>query len=231
WGKNPHIDQFGEFVDVDTECDGKPCNYPEEIVPYSSEELSGPFCVPTDNDQVICNYLPQNATLVSESEFDRIFPGSSYSIPEPPQPAKLLASSKGSIPQPSQTSQVFSASKGSVPQPSQTSQLFSVSKRSIPKPSQASRPHLASNGTLPKHAEPPSKLEKRSRFEKDLDDILWVWPSDTRINYRIAFEDKLKYQENDMRSAVYNGFGHWKERCGYQAERFLGNWNDIDYQP
>ncbi|KAK5799790.1 hypothetical protein F5H01DRAFT_398729 [Linnemannia elongata] len=33
-----------------------------------------------------------------------------------------------------------------------------------------------------------------------------------------------------MRSAVYDGFGHWKERCGYQAERFLGNWFDIDYQ-
>src|ERR1700743_3850916 len=64
-GKNPHIDQFGELVDVDTECNGKPCNYPEEIVSYSSEELNEPFCIPIGNDQFSCNHLPEDATLVS----------------------------------------------------------------------------------------------------------------------------------------------------------------------
>ncbi|KAF9539253.1 hypothetical protein EC957_005601 [Mortierella hygrophila] len=212
WGKNPHIDQFGEFVDVDTECNGKPCNYPEEIVPYSSEELSGPFCVPADNDQVICNYLPQNATLVSESEFDRIFPGSSYSIPDSPQPPKLLASSngsgpepsqvsqvsstsKGSVPRPSQTSQVSSASKRSVPQASQTSQLFSVSKRSIPKPSQASHPCLASNETLPKHAEPLNALKT----------------------------EKLK-----VTAAVSNAIQYWENQCGVPGIEFFQHWSYLD---
>ncbi|KAG0306383.1 hypothetical protein BGZ97_000766 [Linnemannia gamsii] len=74
--KTAYINRFGEFVDLDTECSGRPCNYPKEIVPFTSEELSGPICVPTTNDQVICDSLPSNATLVSESEFDRIFPES-----------------------------------------------------------------------------------------------------------------------------------------------------------
>ncbi|KAF8926052.1 hypothetical protein BGZ47_002921, partial [Haplosporangium gracile] len=228
WGKNPHIDQFGEFVDVDTECNGKPCNYPEEIVPYSSEELSGPFCVPADKDQVICNYLPQNATLVSESEFDRIFPGSSNSIPDSPQPPKLLASSKGSGPEPSQASQVSSASKGSVPRPSQTSQLSSVSKRSIPKPSQASHPRLASNGTLPKHAEPLSKLEKRSRFILDGGSEHWVWQTKTKITYRVAFVDALKTEKLKMTAAVFNGIEYWKNQCGLPGKEFFQNWTYLD---
>ncbi|KAK3804969.1 MAG: hypothetical protein JOS17DRAFT_816237 [Linnemannia elongata] len=247
WRKNPHINRFGEFVDVDTECNGKPCNYPEEIVPYSSEELSGPFCVPADNDQVICNYLPQNATLVSEFEFDRIFPASSSSIREPVQPPELLTSSKGSapkppqasqvssaskgsVPQPSQTSQVSSASKGSVPQPSQTSQLFSVSKRSIPKPSQASHPRLASNGTLPKHAEPLSKLEKRLRFSLDEGSDHWVWPSKTKITYGIAFQDVLKSKRNDIFASVFDGIDYWKKQCENSAKDFFENWKYTDKQ-
>src|SRR5690348_13134222 len=74
------------LVDVDTECDGKPCNNPKEVTPFSPEELSAPFCSSAGNDQVICNYLPQNATLISESEYDRIFAGSVRSIPEVPKP-------------------------------------------------------------------------------------------------------------------------------------------------
>lgn len=211
WGKNPHIDQFGGFVDVDTECNGKPCNYPEEIVPYSSEELSGPFCVPADNDQVICNYLPRNATLVSESEFDRIFPGSSNSIPDSPKPPMLLASSKGSG-----------------PQPSQTSQLFSVSKRSIPKPSQASHPRLASNGTLPKHAEPLSKLEKRSRLILDGGSEHWAWQSNAKITYRIAFVDALRTEKLKVTAAVSNGIEYWKNQCGVPGIEFFQNWSYLD---
>jgi hypothetical protein len=221
WGKNPHIDQFGGSVDVDTECNGKPCNFPEEIVPYSSEELSGPYCVPIDNDQVICNYLPQNATLVFESEFDRIFPGSSNSIPDSPQPPILMASSKGSGPEPSQASQVSSTSKGSVPQPSQTSQLFSVSKRSIPKPSQASHSRLASNGTAPKHAEPLSKLEKRSRFILDGGSNHWVWQSNAKITYRIAFVDALKTEKLKVTAAVSNAIEYWENQCGVPGQRIF----------
>ncbi|KAG0301322.1 hypothetical protein BGZ97_002828 [Linnemannia gamsii] len=229
WGKNPHIDQFGGSVDVDTECNGKPCNFPEEIVPYSSEELSGPYCVPIDNDQVICNYLPQNATLVFESEFDRIFPGSSNSIPDSPQPPILMASSKGSGPEPSQASQVSSTSKGSVPQPSQTSQLFSVSKRSIPKPSQASHPRLASNGTAPKHAEPLSKLEKRSRFILDGGSNHWVWQSNAKITYRIAFVDALKTEKLKVTAAVSNAIEYWENQCGVPGQRIFANWSYLDH--
>ncbi|KAF8926278.1 hypothetical protein BGZ47_002826, partial [Haplosporangium gracile] len=253
----PHAKTFN----VDTECNGKPCNYPEEIVPYSSEEVSGPFCIPTGNDRIICNYLPQDADLVSESEFDRIFPKSSNSTsgspkppmpvassegsgPEPSQASQVSSTSKGSVPQPSQpsqtsqvsaasersvpqpsqTSQISAASERSVPQPSQTSQLFSVSKRSIPKPSQASHPRLASNGTLLKHAEPLSKLEKRSWFALDESSDHWVWPSNTKITYAIAFEDRLKSKSNDVHAAVFDGIDYWKSQCGNQAEVFFDNW-------
>jgi hypothetical protein len=226
WGKNPHINQFGEFVDVDTECDGKPCNYPEDIVPFSSKELSGPFCIPAGNDKVICNYLPENATLVPESAFDREFSGSSRSSPKSHKAPTEVPFSKGSGPEPSQASQVSLASKVSVPQPSQTSQLLSVSKRSIPKPSQASRPRLASRGTFPKHAKFLSKLEKRSRFILEGSEH-YVWGPKARVTYRVAFEDALRTEKLKLESAVSNGFEYLKGRCGVAARSLFQNWTPL----
>ncbi|KAF9123041.1 hypothetical protein BG015_005414 [Linnemannia schmuckeri] len=55
WGKNPNINRFGKFVDVDTGCNGKPCNFPEEIVPYDDEER---FCVSDTGPEYIFSDLP-----------------------------------------------------------------------------------------------------------------------------------------------------------------------------
>ncbi|KAF9902631.1 hypothetical protein EC991_004727 [Linnemannia zychae] len=202
---NPHIDQFGEPVDVDTDH----------------------LQLPTTN-----------ATLVSETEFNRIFPGSSNAIPEegpnprtsasskgsspePSQSSQVSSTSKGSLPWPSQTSQVSSASKRSLPQPFQTSQHFSVSKRSIPKPSQASHPRLASNRTLPKHTVPLTKLEKRSRFILD-------GFKEQKLTYRVAFIDALKTEKLKMTAAISKGIEYLKSQCRTPAREFLSDWRLLD---
>ena len=58
WGKKPHINLFGEFVDLDTECNGKPCIFPEEIVPYDDEESNRRFCESDTSPEYIFSDLP-----------------------------------------------------------------------------------------------------------------------------------------------------------------------------
>jgi hypothetical protein len=43
WAKDPSVNIFGVHIDLATECDGKPCNYPE-LAPYGygQAELAGP---------------------------------------------------------------------------------------------------------------------------------------------------------------------------------------------
>ncbi|KAK3804517.1 MAG: hypothetical protein J3R72DRAFT_144899, partial [Linnemannia gamsii] len=206
--KTAYINRFGKFVDLDTECSGRPCNYPKEIVPFSSQELSGPICIPTTNDQVICNSLPPNATLVSESEFDRIFPESDGPTTEVLQDP-IFDFPPGVTP--SEAPQV-SASIGSAPQPSQTS-----------KPSQVSHSRLVSNETLRKRAESPSNLEKRSRVMVDYQGELYVWPRGS-ITYGVASSPKLSTQISDLRRTVMNGMELWSRSCFPEASNFFANW-------
>ncbi|KAH7028496.1 hypothetical protein BKA57DRAFT_525181 [Linnemannia elongata] len=187
---------------------GRPCNYPKEIVPFNSEELSGPICVPTTNDQVICDSLPPNATLVSESEFDRIFPESDEPTIEVRQ-SPIFDMIPGATP--SEAPQV-SASIGSAPQPSQTS-----------KPSQVSHSRLVSNATLLKRAESPSNLEKRSRVFVDYKGDQYVWPRGG-IKYGVSSEIKLSSQISELRRTVRDGMELWSRSCFPEASNVFKYW-------
>ncbi|KAF9407793.1 hypothetical protein BGZ94_002556 [Podila epigama] len=77
WDKGWSQNIFGEPLDPKTACDGKPCTkfaLTKPVVPRMNNRNSK-FCKAsaTDDDAFTCNHVPNNATLVSNEEFKKLF--------------------------------------------------------------------------------------------------------------------------------------------------------------
>ncbi|KAF9404931.1 hypothetical protein BGZ94_003872, partial [Podila epigama] len=92
WDKGWSQNIFGEPLDPKTACDGKPCTkfaLTKPVVPRMNNRNSK-FCKAsaTDDDAFTCNHVPNNATLVSNEEFKKLFPISTGG-PKLPQRPRL----------------------------------------------------------------------------------------------------------------------------------------------
>ncbi|KAK3839875.1 MAG: hypothetical protein J3R72DRAFT_511502 [Linnemannia gamsii] len=223
WEKEISLDGDGRPIDPATECDGKPCNYPE-LVQYDQADISGQFCIPAESDQVICNYLPKNATLVPESGLR----SSNGSVKKPVKPAPPILAAppvlarNGSVP--TQTSYLPSASKGYLLQPIQTPHFPSVSKRYFPKFNENPDLISASKGSMHKPAKTAGKLQKRSRWALDAAKMLAVWPSNKQISYGVWADDKFIPKVGEYMGLVWQGFDMWRTKCKPHGRDFFDNW-------
>ena len=219
WEGDGSVNMFGAHIDIATECDGQPCNYPP-LVRYDQADIGGQSCIPAGSNQVICNYLPENATLVSESASSRNSRAPNISDHKPARPAPRLLATNGSMP--TQTSYLPSASKGYLP--NQTPHLSSASKRYFPKPIENPNLTSASKGSVHQRPRTPGRLQKRSRWALDQSKMLVVWPSNTKITYGVWAENKLLPDLDKLRGVIMSAFNLWKDSCGADGPTFINNW-------
>ncbi|GJJ73243.1 hypothetical protein EMPS_05601 [Entomortierella parvispora] len=89
WGKHGHLNIYGKPINVSTECGGNPCPiYP--LVKPNMTNVDEKYCGSHIAGGVVCNHVPKNATLVSQREFDRLFPSVNESVPTFPHDPHTL---------------------------------------------------------------------------------------------------------------------------------------------
>ncbi|KAF9284465.1 hypothetical protein BGZ74_001717 [Mortierella antarctica] len=90
WDKGWSHNIFGEPLDAKTACDGEPCTrytLTKPVVPPINRSAKLCKASAIDEQAFMCNHVPENTTLVSNQEFENLFPtsGGGPKLPQAPQ--------------------------------------------------------------------------------------------------------------------------------------------------
>ncbi|KAF9120739.1 hypothetical protein BGW39_011131 [Mortierella sp. 14UC] len=146
--------------------------------------------------------MPQNATLVSESEFDRIFRDQVTPFPSLLNPQNSWHLRKDLFPSP--------------PKPPKSPQLRKDLFLSPPKRPNSFR---FQNDLFPSLLKPPTRVWLRMGLCLNM--------SSPQVNSRKDL-DALKTEKLKVTAAVSNGIQYWKSQCGSPGKEFFDHWTYLD---